>query len=57
LDASIVSGNPETVALKTVTPEAVSDQFLQVDKESAEKLKFKLVDLGNNTTQATRTFS
>jgi PKD repeat protein len=48
LDASIVSGDPETVALKTISPEAVSDQFLQVDTESAEKLKFKLVDLGNN---------
>ncbi len=48
LDASIVSGDPETVALKAISPEAVSDQFLQVDTESAEKLKFKLVDLGNN---------
>lgn len=47
LDASIVSGDPETVALKAIAPEAVSDQFLQVDSESDDEIKFKLVDLGN----------
>ncbi|MFP4589618.1 MAG: hypothetical protein ACLFN4_05825, partial [Candidatus Acetothermia bacterium] len=47
LDASIVSASPQVLELKSVSPEAVADQFFQVDEESPEQLTFKMVDLGD----------
>ncbi|MFP4202690.1 MAG: hypothetical protein ACLFSX_07080, partial [Candidatus Acetothermia bacterium] len=48
LDASIVSSDTDVLKLGEIAPEAVSEQFLQVDSQADEKIKFKLVDLGND---------
>ncbi|MFB6291411.1 MAG: cohesin domain-containing protein [Candidatus Bipolaricaulia bacterium] len=45
-DASIVSSNPQVLQLQSITPKAVSKQFLQIDSEKADRIKFKMVDLG-----------
>jgi|GEM_PF-2220540 len=48
LDATIVSNNPDVLQLREIAPEAVSEQFLQIDSQSNKEIKFKLVDLGKN---------
>ncbi|MEF8850523.1 MAG: hypothetical protein V5A81_07060, partial [Candidatus Bipolaricaulota bacterium] len=45
LDAAIVSGNPDVFALTSLTPRAVSEEFLQIDLQEKNRIKFKLVDL------------
>lgn len=45
-DAQIVSSKPEVVQLVSLSPEAVSEQFLQIDSAKKNAIKFKMVDLG-----------
>lgn len=45
-DGTISSSNPDVLELVSISPEAVSQQFLQVDSEKKDAIKFKLVDLG-----------
>lgn len=47
LDASIISSDPDIVELTSITPQAVSEQFLQIDTEKKGEIAFKMVDLGN----------
>ncbi|MFW6111881.1 MAG: hypothetical protein ACOC7Z_02550, partial [Candidatus Bipolaricaulota bacterium] len=46
LDGSLVTGNQEVLQLKSITPEAISEQYLKIVSESEQEIKFKLVDLG-----------
>ena len=45
LDAAIVSSNPQVLELNSITPDAVSSEFFQVDSQAKDRIKFKLVDL------------
>jgi len=46
LDGSLTTGNQEVLQLKSITPEAISEQYLQIVSENEQEIKFKLVDLG-----------